>query len=250
MERIRIHDIRVREEIEAVTKWFRAETQEWLRYIDQEDQKTFRKDDTWNDLVYIVIYAFRLYGHSKERVIRMAGLLCLLRCSGHLHDRIQDGAEEPNPRKASYLLLVGDQIMARALQLLAEDEAFVLIPYFARIVVRMSEGMVRYTERSQIDLEILDYTHASWYEAAFYSAACLAGQTDLQQKRAGRFGWNLGMFLESSRQGLALTNPRIFYEADWETLPDGWEKQALMQFTKAVSSVQNQRVKEKVYMTQ
>jgi len=239
MEGIRIEDIRVQEEITMARQWFENETGGWLRYIDQEDQKKFREDGMWNDLLYVMIYVFRLYGHSQERTVRMAGLLCLLRCSGHLHELVQDGMVGVD-KKVQYRLLVGDQIMAHALEKLAEDEAYALISYFAQIVIKMSEGMTRYLEKNQIDWEILKYTHAPWYEAAFYSATFLAHQTELQQKRASKLGFQLGMLLEAKRERIPFQVQSGLDGTEWNTLPEGWEKEALMDLEKKVWALESQ----------
>ena len=228
MEGIRMDDIRIQKEITAAKDWFYQETELWLNYIDKQDRTAFQNDGMWNDVLHVMIYAFKMYGHSQERTVRMAGLLCLLRCSGHLHELVQDGMAGVD-KKVQFRLLVGDQIMARAVELLAEDEAYELIPYFAGIVVKMSEGMVKYLGKKQIVADILSYTHAPWYEAAFYSAACLAHQSEQQAMNAAKLGFQFGMFWEAKREQIVLEAGVKNAGMDWSVLPDGWEKDTLIQ---------------------
>ncbi len=235
MGSIRITDSRVQEEISAAKMRFRAEAQDVLPYISAPDQAALEEDDGWHDLLAIIALTYRLYGLPVKETVRMAALMSLLRCSAHLHRQVEDGMQGLD-RQVQYRLLVGDQLMARALALLARDNAHTLIGYFSGLVIRVSEGMVRRLEIGRSDRLSVAGTDASWYEAVFYSAAHLAGRTEEQQVRAGKLGFKLGMLAETLRQSLPMEEELLPAPPDWAVLPDGLEKETLICYAREIKT--------------
>ena len=118
MGSIRITDIRVQEEVSAAREQFRRQIRDVLPYIGASDRTALEEDDGWHDLLTMIALTYRLYGLPAEEAARMAALMSLLRFSSHLHGQVEDGMQGLN-REVQYRLLVGDQLMARALALLA-----------------------------------------------------------------------------------------------------------------------------------
>lgn len=224
----RTDEWQLEKDIRAAEDWFQQETGLWMTYLNREDRENVQ-DSMGHNLLPSMISIFRLYGHSPEKTARMAGLMKMLRCSGNLQKLVQDGmTKEGINRQVQYRVLISDQMMARALALLAAEEDAGLLPYFARLVIRVSEGMMLYLERNRtLNEEILFAMYAPWYGAAFYSAAALAGKEEKERKQAESVGIAFGMKLEAQREGIVRTKYRE--EVDWSLLPEGTEKLFLME---------------------
>ena len=235
MGSIRVTDSRIQEEIDAASVAFHRQTADVLPYISGEDQAALNGDEGWQDLLSLIVLVYRLYGLPRERASFMAALMSLLRFSGHLHGRIEDGMQGLD-RQVQNRLLVGDMLMARALDLLARDEAHTLIDYFAGLVIHVSEGMVHRLRQGEPDRASIAGTEAPWYEAAFYSAARLAGQDGEPLEAAGRLGYKLGMLAETLRQGIAPQPEDALTPADWAVLPEGPEKTTLLQYARTIET--------------
>lgn len=144
---------------------------------------------------------------ERRRALTLGACMEMVHMATLIHDDVIDEAATRRGRPtASHLfgntasILSGDVLLARAMQLLAEDGDIEIIRLSSKMVVEMAEGEAREVEiRGNLELSLEDHLHVLRMKtAAFVECCCqiggmVAGADRSTVDALGRYGHHLGI---------------------------------------------------------
>ncbi len=142
-----------------------------------------------------------------ERCDRLGACLEMIHMATLLHDDVIDSAESRRGRPTAAVefgntasILSGDVLLARAMEILAQDGDLAIIRRVSRAVVEMVEGEVREIEvRGAFDLSREDHLRILEKKTAAFIAACcevgamIAGSSPEEVAALSRYGAHVGL---------------------------------------------------------
>ncbi len=155
----------------------------------------------------LLIHSARLCGYTQGREIEFSTIFEYLHAATLLHDDVVDGADLRRGRPAAHtkweapqVVLTGDFLLARALNLAARTRKPDLISVIARITQEMSQGEIDQlywkgsTDLTEAQyLKIIQRKTAVLIEGATRSGAILAGADTETETALKDFGYHIGM---------------------------------------------------------
>ncbi|MCG8567153.1 MAG: polyprenyl synthetase family protein [Desulfobacterales bacterium] len=155
----------------------------------------------------LLIHSARLCGYGDGREIEFSTIFEYLHAATLLHDDVVDGADLRRGRPAAHtqweapqVVLTGDFLLARALNLAARTRKPDLIAVIARITQEMSQGEIdQLYWKGSTDLtedqylKIIERKTAVLIEGATRSGAILAGVDPEREGALKDFGYHIGM---------------------------------------------------------
>jgi len=156
-----------------------------------------------------LVLSARATGHTfdRRRALTLGACMEMVHMATLIHDDVIDEAATRRGRPtASHLfgntasILTGDVLLARAMQLLAEDGDIEIIRLSSKMVVEMAEGEAREVEiRGNLKLSLEEHLHVLRMKtAAFVECCCqiggmVAGVDRVTVDALGRYGHHLGI---------------------------------------------------------
>ncbi len=155
----------------------------------------------------LMIHAARMCGYKAGQEILFSTMFEYLHAATLLHDDVVDGADMRRGKKAAHTLwaapkvvLTGDFLLARALDIASQTKSHQVISVVANITQAMSQGEIDQMEnKGRTDLSEAEYNRiierktAVLIQGACQSGAIVAG-ADLEKETALKnYGFHLGM---------------------------------------------------------
>ncbi|WP_300455309.1 polyprenyl synthetase family protein [Desulfobacula sp.] len=155
----------------------------------------------------LMIHSARLCGYRQGFEIQFSIIFEYLHAATLLHDDVVDGADIRRGKKAAHtkwstpkVVLTGDFLLARALDIAAETREPDIIKVIAKITRDMSQGEIdQLSKKGKLDLseqdylEIIERKTAVLIQGACQSGAILAKAQKENEAALSRYGFHLGM---------------------------------------------------------
>lgn len=155
----------------------------------------------------LMIHSARLCGYDQGFEIEFSTIFEYLHAATLLHDDVVDGSEIRRGKPAAHtkwsapeVVLTGDFLLARALNIAAKTESAQIIKVIANITQEMSQGEInQLTWKGKTDLtqeqylDVIEKKTAVLIQGACKSGALLAGADDETCQALDRYGFHLGM---------------------------------------------------------
>jgi octaprenyl-diphosphate synthase len=155
----------------------------------------------------LFLHAARMCGYREKDAVRFSTIFEYLHAATLLHDDVVDGAAMRRGRAAAHtrwpaaqVVLTGDFLLARALDIAARTENPRVISVIAQITREMSEGEIDQMEKKgRTDLtesqymEIIARKTAVLIQGACRCGAILAGAAPNAEQALADYGYHLGM---------------------------------------------------------
>ena len=155
----------------------------------------------------LMIHAARMCGYSQGGEILFSTIFEYLHAATLLHDDVVDGADMRRGKPAAHTLwdapkvvLTGDFLLARALDIAAKTQSPRVISVIAHITEAMSQGEIDQMEnKGRTDLTEAEYNTvierktAVLIQGACQSGAIVAGAAQEEETALKDFGYHLGM---------------------------------------------------------
>lgn len=155
----------------------------------------------------LMIHSARLCGFQTGFEVDFSVIFEYLHAATLLHDDVVDEADIRRGKKAAHrqwsaskVVLTGDFLMSRALDMAVRTESFDIIAVIAHVTREMSQGEIDQLDRKgQLHLTEADYLKiierktAVLIQGACRSGALLAGADKRRCEALTRFGYHLGM---------------------------------------------------------
>jgi octaprenyl-diphosphate synthase len=228
----------------------------------------------------LMIHSARICGYNNEFDIVFSIIFEYLHAATLLHDDVVDEADTRRGKKAAHLkwsapkvVLTGDFLLARALDIAARTKEPDIISVIAKITQDMSQGEIdQLDKKGKLDLSEKEYTEiikrktAVLIQGACKSGAILAKASKEKKNALNEYGFHLGMafqmaddlldYLASAkelgknpgadmREG-KLTLPLIYSLANASQKDRLWMENAIT--AKKFIPEQFEKLKEKLYM--
>ena len=155
----------------------------------------------------LAIHAARMCGHRDGFEVLFSTIFEYLHAATLLHDDVVDGAEVRRGKAAAHtrwgapkVVLTGDFLLARALDIAARTESPRVISVIANITREMSQGEIdQMAQKGRLDLsereymEIIRRKTAVLIQGACRTGAIVAGASEATENALDEFGYHLGM---------------------------------------------------------
>lgn len=155
----------------------------------------------------LMIHSARMCGYCNGYEIDFSTIFEYLHAATLLHDDVVDGADKRRGKKAAHkkwsapkVVLTGDFLLAKALELAARTKEPQIISVIAKITRDMSQGEIdQMTKKGKLDLtedeysEVIEKKTAVLIQGACQSGAILAGAEKSVQESLRSYGYHLGM---------------------------------------------------------
>ncbi len=227
----------------------------------------------------LLIHSARACGYNNESEIEFSIIFEYLHAATLLHDDVVDEADKRRGKRAAHtkwsaskVVLTGDFLLARALDIASKTREPDIISVIAEITREMSQGEIdQLTKRGKLDLsekeylEVIERKTAVLIQGACKSGAILAKAPDEKRKALNLYGFHLGMafqmaddlldytasFLDLGKNPGAdmregkLTLPLIHSLANASQKDKKWMESAIT--AKAFNPEQFEKLKKKLY---
>jgi len=155
----------------------------------------------------LMIHSARACGYNNEFEIEFSIIFEYLHAATLLHDDVVDEADQRRGKRAAHtkwsaskVVLTGDFLLARALDIAARTKEPDIISVIAKITRDMSQGEIdQLTKMGKLDLSEAEYYRiierktAVLIQGACTSGAILAKAPPKKQEALSRYGFHLGM---------------------------------------------------------
>jgi octaprenyl-diphosphate synthase len=155
----------------------------------------------------LMIHSARLCGYKNGFEIEFSTIFEFLHAATLLHDDVVDAADVRRGRRAAHtqwsaaeVVLTGDFLLARALDIAAKTREPDIVSVMAKITRDMSQGEIdQLAQKGKLDLsereylEIIERKTAVLIQGACQSGAILAKAGEQKQAALGQYGFHLGM---------------------------------------------------------
>lgn len=155
----------------------------------------------------LVIHSARMCGYKNGFEIDFSTIFEYLHAATLLHDDVVDGADKRRGKKAAHtkwsapkVVLTGDFLLARALDMAARTKEPGIISVIAKITQDMSQGEIdQMTKKGKLDLteaeyrQVIERKTAVLIQGACQSGAILAGADAGMRDALKSYGYHLGM---------------------------------------------------------
>ncbi len=155
----------------------------------------------------LMIHSARLFGYQNGFEIEFSTIFEYLHAATLLHDDVVDESDVRRGRTAAHknwsapkVILTGDFLLARALDIAAKTKELDIISVIAKITQDMSQGEIdQLSKKGDLDLseqayfEIIEKKTAVLIQGACQSGAILAKAEKEEQAALKQYGYHLGM---------------------------------------------------------